>query len=237
LLRGAREGLAFVVRQPVLRAGLGCATTLNFFTFLTGTGLIVLFADRDLRLSPGVIGLTLGVGASGSLVGALVAPWLARRIGVGRVVMVGAVLFPAPFAAVALADGPAWARAGVLGGAEFLIGLGVMFFDIGLNSLQTAVIPDGLRARVSGAYTTVNYGIRPLGALTGGALAEIAGLRATFVVAAVGGALSLFWLLPSPVPRLRSLDQLPSAAAQEGAGRGRRVSDGVTGVEGERGST
>jgi MFS family permease len=234
LLPGAREGFAFVARQPVLRAGLGCATTLNFFTFLTGTGLVVLFADRDLRLSPGVIGLALGVGASGSLVGALAAPRLARSIGVGRVVMVGAVLFPAPFAAMALAGGPVWVRVGVLGGAEFLMGLGVMLFDVGLNSLKAAVIPDGLRARVAGAYSTVNYGVRPLGALAGGALAETVGLRATFVVAAGGGVLSLLWLLPSPVPRLRSLDQLPSAAAQEEVGRGRKVAGGLAGADGER---
>ncbi|MEU6144007.1 MFS transporter [Streptomyces sp. NPDC047081] len=208
LLRGAREGLAFVLREPVLRAGLACATTLNFFTLLTGTGLVVLFADRILQLPPGIIGLTLGVGATGSLVGALTAPWLARRIGSGHCVVIGAVLFPAPFAAAALADGPVWARVGVLGGAQFLIGLGVMLFDVNLNSLQTAVTPDALRARVTGAYSTVNYGIRPLGAVIGGVLAETVGLRTTFVIAGVGGALSVLWLLPSSIPRIRTAAEL-----------------------------
>ncbi|WP_043454530.1 MFS transporter [Streptomyces fulvoviolaceus] len=207
LWRGARDGLAFVVRHPVLRASLGCATTLNFFTFLAGTGLVVLFAERVLQLSPGAIGLTLGIGASGALVGALIAPWASRRIGVGRAIAVGAVLFPAPFALAAVAGGPVWARAGVLGAAQFLIGLGVMLFDVNLNSLQAAVVPDGLRSRVVGAYSTVNYGVRPLGAIVGGALADGIGLRATFVVAAVGGVLSLLWLLPSPIPGIRSLER------------------------------
>ncbi|WP_328751360.1 MFS transporter [Streptomyces sp. NBC_00285] len=206
LLRDARDGLFFVLRHPVLRASLGCCTTINFFTFLAGTGMVVLFADRDLQLSPGVIGLTLGVGAIGSLVGALTAPWLSRRIGLGRCVAVGAVLFPAPFALAAVAGGPVWAGAALLGAAYFLVGLGVMWFDVPLNSLQTAVTPDALRSRVTGAFSTVNYGIRPLGALAGGVLATTVGLRATFVTVAVGGVLSLLWLLPSPIPGIRSLD-------------------------------
>ena len=205
LLRRAREGLTFVIHEPVMRAGLLCATTLNFFTFLSGTGLLVLFADRVLQLSPGAIGLAFGVGATGGLLGAVVSPAIGRRIGIGRSIVVGAVLFPASFALIAVATGPVWARLGVLGAAEFLAAFGVMFFDVNLNSLQTSVVPDGLRSRVAGAYSTVNYGVRPLGALIGGELATLAGLRATLVVAAVGGTMSVLWLLASPIPGIRVL--------------------------------
>jgi hypothetical protein len=62
---------------------------------------------------------------------------------------------------------------------------------------------------VTGAYSTVNYGIRPLGALAGGALATAFGLRATLVTVAVGGVLSVLWLLPSPIPGIRSLEAGP----------------------------
>jgi MFS family permease len=205
LLRRAREGLTFVIHEPVMRAGLLCATTLNFFTFLAGTGLLVLFADRVLQLSPGAIGLAFGVGATGGLLGAVVSPAIGRRIGIGRSIVVGAVLFPASFALIAVATGPVWARLGVLGAAEFLAAFGVMFFDVNLNSLQTSVVPDGLRSRVAGAYSTVNYGVRPLGALIGGELATLAGLRATLMVAAVGGTMSVLWLLASPIPGIREL--------------------------------
>lgn len=225
LLRRAREGLAFVVRHPVLRASLGCATTVNFFTFVAGSGLLVLFATRSLGLSAGSIGAALGIGATGALLGAVLAPVISRRLGVGRGVVVGAVLFPAPIALAAAADGPLWLRAGTLAAAEFLSGFGVMLFDVNLNSLQAAVIPDGLRSRVAGAFSTVNYGIRPLGAVTGGALATSAGLRTTLVVAAVGGALSVLWLLPSPIPRIRTLNSLLGARAPDDVpGAGRQVS-------------
>lgn len=205
LLQRAREGLVFVVRHPVLRAGLGCATTVNFFTFVSGSGLVVLFASRHLGLTAGAIGLAFGVGSTGALLGAVMAPKISRQIGVGRSIAVGAVLFPAPIAIAAAAGGPVWARLGALAGAEFLSGIGVMLFDVNLNSLQAAVIPDGMRSRVAGAYSTVNYGIRPVGAIVGGLLATLVGLRATLLVAAIGGALSLLWLLPSPIPRIHAL--------------------------------
>ncbi|RKE23147.1 MFS transporter [Streptomyces sp. TLI_171] len=213
MLTRAREGLRFVVRHPYLRASLGCCTTVNFFTFV-GYSLTVLFASRELDLSAGGIGLAFGVGATGGLLGAVLAPALSRRIGVGRTIVVGAVLFPAPIALLAVAGGPLWVRAGALAGAEFLSGLGVMLFDVNLNSVQTAVIPDRLRSRVAGAFSTVNYGVRPLGALLGGLLGSTLGLRAALLTAAVGGALSVLWLLPSPIPRVRTIDEL-SAEEQE----------------------
>ncbi|MCX5205242.1 MFS transporter [Streptomyces sp. NBC_00237] len=209
LLRRAREGMAFVWQHPVLRAALCCAATVNFFTFVAGSGLMVLFASRTLGLSAGAIGLALGIGSTGALLGAVVAPGVSRRIGLGRSIVVGAVLFPAPLAVAACAGGPLWVRAGVLALAEFLSGVGVMLFDVNLNSLQTSVIPDGLRSRVAGAFSTVNYGMRPLGAVVGGLLATGFGLRTTLLVGAVGGTLSLLWLLPSPIPRVRSLAAKP----------------------------
>ncbi|MFB7946406.1 hypothetical protein ACFC6L_15980 [Kitasatospora phosalacinea] len=80
----------------------------------------------------------------------------------------------------------------------------MVLFDVPLNALQAAVVPDHLRSRVSGAFATVNYGVRPLGALLGTAL----GLRPALLTAVVGGSLAVLRLLPSPVPRVRTLDAL-----------------------------
>lgn len=171
-----REGLAYVRRNPYLRAGLGCATTVNLFTFMA-QALVVLFASRTLGLSPGAIGLVFGIGAVGGVVGAVLAPRLAGRYGVGRMIMVGAVLFPAPLAVIAVADGPQWVAVTVLATGELLSSAGVMLLDVNLNSLQTAVIGDHVRSRVAGVYGTVNYGVRPLGAVLGGLLGDFIGLR------------------------------------------------------------
>jgi MFS family permease len=205
VLHRAKDGLRFVLHHPVLRASLGCATTVNFFTFMSGA-LLVLFASRSLELGSGLIGLAFGVGAVGGLLGALLAPAVSRRIGVGRTIVLGAILFPAPIALVALAGGPVWARLGTLAAAELLSSIGVMLFDVPLNSLQATLIPDPRRSRVAGAFTAVNYGIRPLGAVVGGVLGTTLGLRPTLLIAAAGGTLCFLWLLPSPIPRVRSLD-------------------------------
>jgi MFS family permease len=205
VLTRAWQGLRFVISHPILRASLGCCTTVNFFTFMA-SGLTVLFASRSLGLSAGAIGLAFGVGATGSLLGAVIAPRASRRLGVGPTIAVGVVLYAAPVAVIATAAGPFWVRFSALATAEFISGFGVMLFDINLNSLQTTVVPDRMRSRAAGAFSTINYGARPLGALIGGLLGTVIGMRPSLLVAAIGGALSVLWLLPSPIPRIRSLE-------------------------------
>lgn len=206
--RELARGWNFITRDPIMRASLAGTTTINFFTFLTGTSLVVLFATRTLGLSAATIGAALGLGAIGSLIGALVAGRAAAWLGVGRAVTAGAVLFPAPFALTALAGGPTVLRAGALGAAEFFVGIGVMLFDVNQNAILTAAVPDDMRSRVAGVYSSINYGVRPPAALIGGLLATHLGLRATFVTVAVGGSLSLLWFLTSPFPRIKSLDMI-----------------------------
>jgi len=92
--------------------------------------------------------------------------------------------------------------------AEFLSGFGVMLLDIVGGSVKTALVPDRLRARVSGAYMVVNYGVRPLGALLGGALGTWIGLRTTLWIGSVGAIAGALWLLPSPVMRMRELPEV-----------------------------
>jgi MFS family permease len=208
----AREGLFYVLRHPYLRAGLGCVTTVNFFGFVA-QALIVLFASRTLGLPVGWIGLALGLGAFGGLAGAVLAPRLSRRFGVGRVLVLGAFLFPAPTAAIAFAGGPHWLAATVLAAAEAVAGAGVMLMDINLNSVLFAVTEDHVRSRVTGVFGMINYGARPIGAVVGGFLGTGIGLRPTLLIAAVGGVLGCLWLLPSPIPQIRSLDEVTPEAA------------------------
>ncbi|GAA2738824.1 MFS transporter [Pedococcus aerophilus] len=222
LLRRAREGMALVLRHPYLRVSLAFATTVNFFNFVVAA-LLILFASRHLGLSPGVIGLVLGVGATGGLLGAVLARRATSLFGVGRTILLGGVLFSAPVALLPLAGGPLWMRAGVLGLVEFVTGLGVMWLDVPLNALQTAVIPDDVRSRVAGAFSTVNYGIRPAGAVLGGFLGEWIGIAPTLVLAAAGGTLAVLWLVGSPILRTRTIDELDGVADTLAGGRGSRA--------------
>ena len=206
------DGLGFVLRHPILAPTLRCVTWINFFTLVV-SALLVVFASRDLGLSAGTIGLALGIGASGGLLGAVVAGRSTRRLGVGRTVALGAVLFTAPLAALPLAHGTDVTKAAVLVAVEFVSGFGVMLFDIPVNAVMATVTPDAVRSRVQGAFTTINYGVRPLGAAVGGLAAGLVGTGPTIVIGGLGGVLCLVWLVRSPVFALRSLEDLPDPAA------------------------
>lgn len=207
LARRAAAGFRYLWSNPFLAASLRCCTTLNFFSFIAGA-VVILYASRNLDLTAGAIGLAFGVGAVGGLSGAVLAGRVARSIGVGRTVALGAVLFTAPYALMPLASGTDMAKAAVLALVEAIGGFGIMLFDVNLNALQTTVTHDDLRSRVSGAFATVNYGIRPLGAIVGGVLGGLIGVGPTLVVAAVGGAASILWLLGSPIIKTHSLEDL-----------------------------
>ena len=206
------SGARFIWRSPVVRAALGATATINFFNFILAA-LFMLFATRTLGVRAGTLGLVLGAGAVGGLLGAALTGRIARRIGIGRAFIVGCVVFPAPLILIPLARGPFPLILAMLFAAEFGSGLGVMMLDITIGSIFAAVIPDELRSRVSGAYMLVNYGVRPLGALAGGALGTWIGLRSALLIAAVGGMLGVLWLLPSTLPGMRELPDSPEAAS------------------------
>jgi MFS family permease len=197
-------GFRFVFGHPILRAGLACTATVNFFNFAFHA-IFVLFATEELGVSPGLLGAVLGAGAVGSALGAVLAPAVQRRIGIGRTYLLGAVLFPAPLLLVPLADGPLWLIATLLFLSEFGAGVGVMLFDVSGNSLQLVLTPQRIRARTVGTNRTLNYGVRPLGAVLGGFLGSAIGLRPTLWIATAGAVLGVVWLLFSPVPGLREL--------------------------------
>ena len=128
-------------------------------------------------------------------------------------ICVGAVLFPAPIGFMAFAGGPHWMAAGVLALGQMVSAAGVMFLDINLNALQTAVTADHMLNRMAGVFGTINYGVRPLGAVAGGFLGTWLGLRPTLLIAAVGGTLCCLWLLWSPIPRVRTVADLDEEVA------------------------
>ncbi|WP_261992789.1 MFS transporter [Streptomyces sp. adm13(2018)] len=198
------EGLRWVVRERSMRALFAASGTVQFFNYMFHT-LFVLYATTDLGLGAGLLGLVLGAGAVGGLLGAVVSGAVVRRIGIGGSLVAGFLGFTLPLVLIPLADGPLLLVVLVLFVAEFLSCVGVMIVDIAAGSFQMALIPDAVRARVMGAFRTLNHGFRPLGALAGGFLGTAIGLRPTLWVATVGAVFAVLWLLPSPLPRTREL--------------------------------
>lgn len=96
---------------------------------------------------------------------------------------------------------------GMLFAAEFLSAAGVMLLDITVGSVQTALTPEALLARIAGARRTINYGIRPIGALLGGALGTALGVRPALWIATAGALAGVLWVAFSPVRRLHGLPE------------------------------
>jgi MFS family permease len=206
-------GVRYVLGSPVLRAILLGATTLNLFNYLFAA-LFVLYATTALGVAPATLGLLIGIGGAGGLLGAAITGPITRRIGIGPALILGFVTFAAPLVLVPLAGGPRPLVFALLLAAEFVTALGVMLLDITAGSVQTAATPPTMLAVVAGFQRTVNYGIRPLGAVLGGTLGAAIGMRPTLWIATLGGLLGVLWLLFSP---LRTMRRLPEQISTDAA--------------------
>lgn len=191
-------GIRFIIHSSTMRAALGATATVNYFNFVFAA-LFILYAVRYLGIHPALLGLVLSTGAIGALIGSFITSPLSRRIGVGRVFLLSCVVFPASFLLVPAASGHGISRLILLFLFEFGSGLGVMFLDISAATIFATVIPDAIRASVSGAYRMVNYGVRPLGAVTASILGATIGVRPTLWVAAIGGVFCVLWVIFSPL--------------------------------------
>jgi MFS family permease len=202
-------GMSFLARDPIMRPSILALATMNLFNFAF-QGLFVLFATRNLGIEPGVLGLALGAGAIGGVLGALLAPGVGRRLGVGGAFVLTMVIFPASAILVPLAEGlPDTAILAMLFAAEFVGGFGVIVLDINGGSILMARLPGAIRGRASGAFKMINMGVRPIGALLGGVLGELIGVRDTLLIVTVAQLAGVLFLLASPVRQLRELPEAP----------------------------
>jgi len=209
---GISHGARWIAGNPLVRAMLASTATVNLFTFI-GNAILVLYASRTLHLGPTLIGLAFGAGAVGGIVGALTARRLEHRIGLGRALVVGSFLFPLPWLLFPAAHGTEAVVLGMLAAGEFASSVGVIWLDITAAAIFAQQIPNHLRSRVAGAYRTVNYGVRPLGAVIGGFLGASIGLRDALWIAAIGASCAGLPLLRRAVLSLRSATQ-PQPARQ-----------------------
>lgn len=174
--RDIADGVRWLAGHRLLR-GLTAISAATALCQTMATSLFVLYVLEVLRLPAGDFGLVLLVAGIGGLAGGLATPRLARRFGRGAMLVGGAVLSAVAMGAMGLT------RNGIVGALLFGVsGAGVMVWNVLTMSLRQALIPQHLFGRVQGAYRTLVWGAIPLGALLGGLLAGVVGVRAVFVV-------------------------------------------------------
>jgi MFS family permease len=208
MLPELKEGLAYVVRHPHLRAIAACTGSANLFgSVLFSIGLLYLVRVLDLSsFEVGVVFAAFGVGSIG---GALVANPIQRRIGVGPAIVLPAVLFPVAMLAYPLA--PKGFPLPVLIAGSLIGGYSQVAYNITQVSLRQAITPERLQGRMNASMRWIVWGTLPLGLLAGGAIATAWGLTAALWVGAIG---SLFTFLPVLLSGVRRIREMPEQVTE-----------------------
>jgi MFS family permease len=167
---------------------------------------LILFATRDLGLSPGAIGVTYMFGGLGCVLAAGLAERLTVRFGVGPIIVHGLILTALGWQAFGVIGGPVWFATLALGVAMLVFDFGAVLYGINYLALRQAITPDRLLGRMTATMRFLTVAAAPLGSLAGGALATAIGLRATLLaIGVLGLVLAGAAVLWSPVRRHRSL--------------------------------
>jgi MFS family permease len=204
MLADIREGLGLVFGDLRLRSLVGARGLLEFFNAML-EAVFLFYVARSLGLGPGMIGLIFTVGNVGFLVGALVPGRISARIGVGPAIAGGMALVGLSDLLVPLASGSRWVIVPLLVTAQFFFGLGMTVFSVNQTSLRQAIVPRALLGRAGAVVRVAHAVVVPLGALLGGIMGEVIGVRETLVLAALGEVAAAVWLWQSPLGSLRNL--------------------------------
>ncbi|MDO3408600.1 MFS transporter [Saccharibacillus sp. CPCC 101409] len=212
MLAEIREGISFVFRNPYLKAIAGEATTYNFFSQVIWA-VMILYVVRSLGIGAELLGFIMGAASVGSILGSLSAGYLARRFGVGPTLCGATALGCAAPLLLLIAGGSIAVSAPILFLFFFLSGLGVVISNIHIVSLRQTVTPDRLLGRMNASYRFVVTGAVPLGSLLGGWLGSQFGLRPTLALGSIGMLFALLWIVSSPIPKLRTLQDIANERA------------------------
>jgi MFS family permease len=177
-----REGLAVLVRHPVLRpllisGGLvNMANTAYFGVFV----LWVVGEGSRVGLSAEAYPLLVTALPVGAVLGSLLSERLLRRIAevplmftcwaANSTMLVVPLLWPTPLG---------------IGVALFVLGLTNTIGNVISQTIRQRLVPSHLLGRVGGAGRTISFGLMPVGAVLGGVVGSQFGLPAVFVGAMV----------------------------------------------------
>jgi MFS family permease len=218
-----KEGLAIVLKDKRLRSIAGSTATSNFFSNVIFS-ILILYLVRQLGYTAAVVGTIFLIGGLGAFGGIALSSRLTRLFGVGPVIIAGMILGGLGTISYALANSslsaPIFSATGIpvlgsfrldlnalilmMGG--FVTSIGVVVYNINQVSLRQAIVPKSVQGRMNASMRWIVWGTIPAGAIAGGVLAEVFGLREAIVIGVIGGIFSFLWVFLSPV---RSLKDVP----------------------------
>ncbi len=204
VLSEIREGLRLTLRDPILRPlALADAAVAGFWGVF---GAVYLVFATEIGFQPGVIGLIAAIGGLSSLAGATLAGRAVRRLGVARFFLGTMVLVTIGNAFIAVTPDAALLGLACLLAQQLLSDSSLTAFDVVAVSIRQATVDDRELGRVVATFHTLAMAAMLLGTVIGGIVAELVGVRAALVVAALGGpvAIAILWF-----SRIRRMHDLP----------------------------
>ncbi|MFF2142870.1 MFS transporter [Kitasatospora sp. NPDC058190] len=210
MLGQVREGLSFLLGDPYLRAFLCFGAAANF-ALMGYQSILALFLVRAAGIAPGWVGAFASAAAVGGVLGSLAARPLCRRLGAARGTRI-VLLTVVPFGLLMPLAGPGPGTVLFVLGSLAVVAA-VALCNIVLGSFRQSYTPPELLTRVAAGSMFAVHATIPLGALAGGALGAVIGLRETMWV--MTGLLTLAGTLPLFSP-LRTVRELPTAPPPEG---------------------
>lgn len=205
LMHDLKEGARFVAGHDLLRPILLTAVFFNLSWFVF-QAVYVAYAVQNLGLDATEVGVTLGIYGAGMIVGAVLAPVIARRVTFGTLILLGPLA--GLCAATVMVATLSFPSVYLVGASFFLFGIGPIIWTISTMTLRQAVTPNAMLGRVSALIMTASFGVRPVGAAIGASVAAHAGIAACLWLAAAGFLVQLLVIGLSRVPKLRDLSEI-----------------------------
>ncbi len=139
------------------------------------------------------------MGSLGGLIGGLLAGRIGKAVGTARIIWLSQVV-AGPFGSLAVLAFPGWGLT-LVAVSIFAVSVGSVVYNTAQVSYRQSICPPALLGRMNASVRFVVWGTMPLGALFGGILGSIVGVRETMLVGALGalGGLPVGGVL-APVP-------------------------------------
>ena len=201
------EGVQFVRRHALVLPIAASSVTEHFFGSFYAA-LYSLYLLEVLHLTPLLLGIAISAGGVGALVGAAFAGRIVRRIGIGRSILVMMLASSAIGVLTPLASGALFV-------ATLMVFLPQLIGDaadtvqwIAQDTVVQTAVPDRVLGRVNATLDVLSHGAAPFGALVAAVIAESFGVRTAIGVAWLGGLASVLFIMFSPLPHVRSVDEI-----------------------------
>lgn len=179
VLGDLREGIGFLFRHRVVRPLVLGGAGFNFLSnaYMAVLVLWLVGPASAVGLSPEQYGFLATVLAVGGVTGAVLAE---KLVGKGRERLVIAITWGV--AGALLVVPPLVPSVWAVGASFALVGFFNIVGNTATSALRQRIVPSRVLGRVQGASATIAYGAMPLGALTGGLVAELLGVQALLVM-------------------------------------------------------